>query len=220
MDYSNGLKMKMVTIIFAIFFTLSGRTQTTDEWLNQKKTKLKYIEQQIAALQVYGDYLKQGYDIVQKGWSLVDDIKHGDFDLHDNYFNSLRAIKEPIEYYSKVDSIRSLQLQILQLNDAINKFTQDNENIQSQEKEYISKVMSNLLTKCAENLDQLTTLTTNGSVEMKDDERLQRLDELYADMQDKYVFSQYFENSVKTLALARVKNVNDVNTSKLLYGIK
>jgi len=150
----------------------------------RKKTKLKYIAEQIAAFQVYAGYLKQGYDIVEKGWSVVNDIKHGDFDLHNNYFTSLKEVNESVGSYGKVDSIASLQVQILQVNEAINKLIQDNSNIQSQEKEYIIKVMSNLLDKCAGDLDQLTMLTTNDSVEMKDDERLKRIDDLYIDMQD------------------------------------
>ena len=55
---------------------------------------------------------------------------------------------------------------------------------------------------------------------MKDDERLKRIDDLYTDMQDKYSFAKYFQSSVQTLAFSRAKGINDINTSKLLYGIK
>ena len=212
--------MKRLIILWAIFTTVSAKSQTWDEWFRQKKTKLKYIAQQIAAYEVYAGYLKKGYNIVEKGWAVVNNIKHGDFDLHNNYFNSLKEVNGAIKNYGKVNSITNLQVQILQINDAVNKFTKDNANVQLREKNYINSVMSSLLDKCAGDLDQLTMLTNNGTVEMKDDERLRRIEDLYTDMQDKYSFAKYFENSVQTLALSRKKNANDINMSKLLYGIK
>ena len=212
--------MKKLLVLCAILMSINAKCQTSDEWLQQKKTKLKYIAQQIAALQVYAGYLQKGYHIVEDGWSAVNDIKHGDFDLHNDYFNSLKQVNASIANYPRIDSIAAMQTQILQVNDAINKLIQDNDNVQPNETEYIKKVMSNLLNKCADDLDELRMLTTNDSVQMKDDERLQRIDNLYTDMQDKYSFARYFNNSIQTLALSRAKNFNDINTSKLLYGIK
>jgi hypothetical protein len=212
--------MKKLIVLCALFFVVSAKSQTSDEWFQQKKTKLKYIAKQIAAFQIYAGYLKQGYKIVDEGWSMVNDIKHGDFDLHNNYFNSLKQVNPSVSSYCKVDDITTLQTEILQVNDAIKKMVADNANLQPEEKEYINKVMSNLLNKCANDLDELTILTTNGAAEMKDDERLKRIDNLYIDMQDKYSFATHFKNSVQILALSRTKNGNDINTSKLLYGIK
>jgi len=196
------------------------KAQTWDEWFRQKKTKLKYIEQQIAAFEVYAGYLKKGYEIVDEGWNAVNDIKHGDFDLHNNYFNSLKQVNSSIGDYDKIDGITNLQMQILQVDDGIKKFTQDNENILADEKDYINKVMANLLSNCADNLDELKKLTTNDSLLMRDDQRLKRIDNLYIDMEDKYAFAKYFQSSVQTLALSRAKGINDINASKLLYGIK
>jgi len=196
------------------------KAQTWDEWFRQKKTKLKYIEQQIAAFEVYAGYLKKGYEIVDEGWNAVNDIKHGDFDLHNNYFNSLKQVNSSIGDYDKIDGITNLQIQILQVDDGIKKFTQDNENILADEKDYINIVMANLLSNCADNLDELKKLTTNDSLSMRDDQRLKRIDNLYIDMEDKYAFAKYFQSSVQTLALSRAKGINDINASKLLYGIK
>lgn len=212
--------MKNLSMLCAILISISGKSQTWNEWFQQKKTKLIYIAQQIAALQVYTGYLKQGYQIVDEGWSVIDDIKHGDFDLHNNYFNSLTQVNSSIKNYNKVGDIMTLQLQILQSSDDTKKFTNDNSYIQSVEKDYVNKVMSNLLSKCADKLIELQMITENGKVQMKDDERLKRIEELYIDMQDKYAFVKNFESSVHVLALSREKNIKDLNTSKLLYGIK
>lgn len=212
--------MRTALVICTIFISSLASAQTGDEWFHQKKTKLKYIEQQIAAFEVYAGFLKKGYDVVDEGWHIVDNIKHGDFDLHNNYFTSLKQVNRAVGDYDKVEGIQNLQLQILEINEAIKKFIQTNKNLQAEEKDYINQVMSNLLNKCADNLDELKMLITSDSLSMKDDERLKRINGLYDDMQDKYDFAKYFQNSVQTLALSREKVSNDVTTSKLLYGIK
>jgi hypothetical protein len=212
--------MKMFLVLTAAFISSTANAQFLGGFFNQKKTKLEYIEQQIAAFELYAGDLKKGYAIAQKGLSTINDIKHGDFELHDNYFNSLMKVNSSITGYDKIDDITNTQQQILEVNNAIRKSVPNNEYIQADEKDYINKVMSNLLSKCADNLDQLTKITSNDSLSMKDDERLKRIDDLYIDTQDKYSFAKYFQNSIQALALSRQKETNDVNTSKLLYRIK
>ena len=58
--------MKQFTLL--ILFVLAGglsQAQTFNEWFRQKATQKKYLIQQIAALQVYLDYVQKGYAIAQ-----------------------------------------------------------------------------------------------------------------------------------------------------------
>ena len=209
--------MKVSMMVYCIIFPLLVHAQS---FFAQKKTKLKYIAQQIALFEVYAGYLKNGYDITQDGLKVISDIKHGDFDLHNDYFTSLKKVNVAIKDYAQADSTAHIHEEILNVSDNINKFIQDNENIQEQEKNYIKKVMSNLLYECDENMSQLLMLTTDSTAALKDNERLKRICNINTDMKDKYSFARYFENEIKTLALLRSKNMNDANASKLLYGIK
>jgi hypothetical protein len=56
---------------------------------NQNATQIEYMIQQIALLQTYIGYVEKGYDIVNKGLTLIGDIKNGDFKLHNEFFNGL-----------------------------------------------------------------------------------------------------------------------------------
>ena len=214
------MKIKYLVIPCLLCMSFDIHAQTWNEWFAQKKTKLQYIAQQIAAFKVYAGYLKQGYKIVDEGWSMVNDIKHGDFDLHNDYFNSLSEVNHSIKDYDKIEKITALQLQIVQTNDDIKRFIDDNSYLQAEEKDHVNKVMSNLLNKCADDLAELQTLIQDDNFSMKDDERLQRVDILYTDMQDKYSFVKYFESAIHVLALSRAKNSKDVGVSKSLYGIR
>lgn len=209
--------MKNLFIIYLAFFPLLLQAQS---FFNQKKTKLKYIAQQIALFKVYAGYLKQGYDIAEKGWSAINDIKHGDFDLHNNYFDALKKVNNNIGEYAEADSIENIRLEIVHIDHNITGFIQDNENIRAEEKDYINKVMSNLLEECAADMDKLSMLTTDSVVSMKDDERLESIDGIYTGMKDKYSFARHFQNTVKLLALSRARDANDINAVKLMYGIK
>ena len=52
-----------------------------------------------------------------------------------------------------------------------------------------------------------------------DDERLNIIDQLDAEMQNRLSFLRYFNNNTTVLALQRAREKNDVNTIKNIYGI-
>ena len=55
---------------------------------------------------------------------------------------------------------------------------------------------------------------------MKDDERLKRIDGLYADMQDKYSFAVPLVKIWDLLAVQRMREQMEINRSKIINGIK
>ena len=55
---------------------------------------------------------------------------------------------------------------------------------------------------------------------MKDDERLKRIDSIFADMQDKAAFSSSFSEELALLAVQRMRELKEVDISKILNGLK
>jgi len=211
----------MKQLLFAAILLMSTccKAQTWDEWVHQRKTQIQYLEEQIIALQVYGNYLQDGYHIVQGGLSAIHDIKNGDFNLHNNYFNSLKNVSSSVSNDSKTSGVINLQLQVLRLNTAINRALGNN-SIQNNERVYVRAVMNGILQKCVDNITDLTNLTTNGKLEMKAGERIKRIDVVYEEMKDKYMFAAHFKAQVELLALSRQKEVNNIQALKSLYGLK
>ncbi len=187
---------------------------------NQKAGQIKNLIKQIALLQVYIGYLEKGYDIAKKGLNTISDIKNGDLHLHLDNFNALKTVNPKIKKYAKVADIISLQLQIVQVYKNTVKQIKSTNLFNANEVEYVSNVFAKLLEQCAINMDELITLTTSGEYEMKDDERLKRIDALEADMQDKYTFAQNFGQGTQVLSLQRNRDKNEVQTSRLLNNIK
>jgi hypothetical protein len=89
----------------------------------------------------------------------------------------------------------------------------------SSELKYLSVVFNNLLDECAKNLDELFALITNNETQMKDDERIQRIDKLYEDMKDKQLFTTSFSHSAKGLSIQRLNDQNDIIISKKIHGL-
>ncbi len=214
-------KMKRLLIILLFFtFTNYCSAQTWDEWFRQKKTQKKYLLQQIAALQTYVGYVEKGYSIAQKGLNTIHDIKNGDFNLHNTFFNSLISINPKVKKYSKIAVIIASQISISkQVRNTIKQCT-NGKQLTAAELNYLQQVFNNLLDDCAKNLDELFGLITDGEQTMKNDERIKRIDKLCDEMQDKQVFVQSFSQSAKGLSIQRMNEYNDIVITKKLNGLQ
>ncbi|WP_257574717.1 hypothetical protein [Hydrobacter penzbergensis] len=214
--------MKKMLLLLLLFVSAvsSLQAQTFEEWFEQSKTQKKYLLQQIAALQTYIGYAQKGYKIAKEGLNTIGSFTKGEFNLHTDYFNSLKSVNPEVKRYAKVADIIALQKKIVQNYNRTYPQLNSSDAFSGDELAYISRVFDRLLDDCDKTLDELITVTTDGKLEMKDNERIDRIDKLYLDMQDKFTFSQSFSNSAKSLAASRLKEKTDVQTSRVLQGIK
>lgn len=214
--------MKRITLVLLLISATASSLQAQwfEEWFEQKKTQKKYLLQQIAALQVYIGYAKKGYKIAKEGLNTIGKFTKGEFNLHTDYFNSLKTVNPEIKRYAKVADIIVLQIKIVQNYNRTQRRLSSSDAFSGDELAYIGRIFSRLLDDCAQTIDELITITTDGRLEMKDDERMKRIDQLYSEMQDKYTFYQSFSNDAKSLAASRIKEKIDVQTGRALHGIK
>jgi hypothetical protein len=213
--------MKKILIIFIVVFCAENLSaQTWAEWFRQKATQKKYLLQQIAALKVYSGYLSKGYSIAKNGLNTIKGIKNGDLLQHTNYFSSLVKVNPKTKRYAKVADIIALQISISKQSAAAIKDFRNNHHFTSTEINYLQGVFNALLSDCAKKLDDLLNLISDGNLQMKDDERIKAIDNLYADMQDKQMFVRSFCNNAAGLSVQRSNEANDIIISKKLNGLK
>ncbi len=164
--------------------------------------------------------MKTGYDIVSKGYSTVRDIAQGNFNLHEAFLDGLWLVSPTVRKYWKIPAIINYQVQIVkQYQSAFNSFKQAG-SFNADEISYIGKVYSNLLNQSLKNITDLTTVIRANQMRMSDAERLKMIDHIYADMQDKVIFLNSFNNNNSLLGLQRAKEQNDVNTLQQMNGIE
>ena len=212
--------MKRILIILLLAgCATSLKAQNFDEWFRQKKVQKKYLIQQIAALQVYIGYAQKGYAIAKEGLDIIGNLKEGELGLHTGYFNSLENVNPEIRQYAKVSDIMAIQVKIVQRCNRTRRHCQGSNLFNAEEKDYIGRVVDRLLVDCANVLDELLNVATDGKLEMTDDERLERINMLYQEMMRQYTFSQSFSNETLLMSMSRIKESHETQTVRTLYGI-
>ncbi|MDE3183098.1 MAG: TerB family tellurite resistance protein [Bacteroidota bacterium] len=163
--------------------------------------------------------MKKGYEILSDGYNTIKNIAEGNFNLHKAFLDGLLEVSSAVRNYRRVTDIVNDQVVLIkEYRNAYDRFRQDN-NFNPDEIGYIAKVYDNLLKESLRNLDELLTVITAGKARMSDDERLQAIDKIYSDMQDKLMFLRHFNNSTTILAVQRAKERNDAQTIGKIYGL-
>ncbi len=211
---------KLFTILLLALISTGIKAQTFGEWFHQKSKQKKYLLQQIAALQAYTGYVHKGYSIAKNGLNTISNIKHGEFNLHTDYFNSLKTVNPKIKNYAKVAEIIALQVRIIKVYKNTASQIRKSSAFNNNEVHYLDGVFQRLLDDCTKTIDELIAVITSGQLDMQDDERMKRIDNLYSDMQDKYTFVQAFSGEARSLAAARIKDQTDIKIKRAINGIK
>ena len=200
----------LVILITGVILSTAAPAQTWNEWFKQKKTQKKYLVKQIALLRLYLGYLKKGYEIADKGLTTIHNIKNGDFNLHRDFFGSLKNVNPHIANSAKVADIIAFQVYIIQNMKRVNNFCRDNDHFTPEEIRYVTTVYSNMLFLCDVSVSELLMIIRSNETEMKDDERLKRIDTLYDDMLDKHAFVQSFDSDVRLIAKEREREQRSI----------
>ncbi len=176
------------------------------------------IEKLAQFKQILSD-MKKGYEILNGGYNTVKNISEGNFSLHKTFLDGLMEVSPTVRNYRRVADIASYQITLAkEYRKAYNRFRQDI-NFNAKELAYLGRVYDNLFKESLRNLDELLTVITTGKARMSDDERLQAIDGIYADMQDKLMFLRHFNNNTTILAVQRAKERNDAQAIRKIYGL-
>lgn len=222
MDFNKTIAMKRFLILMLFLLAISavnGQAQNMSEWFSQKKTQKKYLLQQIAALQAQIGTVKKGYAIAKKGLGAISDLKNGEFNLHSDYFNALKKVNPKIKRYSRVAEIITIQVQIIKDYNTLMKRVKSGDAYRVSEVDYIERTFSNMLGDCENILNELLTITTDGQLELKDDERIARIDQLYEAMLGNAAFSRSFTFDIMGIQQNRGNSKQNIQSSRKRYGL-
>jgi len=195
--------MKKIALVLCTSFALTvGRAQTFSEWFRQKKTQIEYLINQIAAYKVYIDDLEKGYHIASDGLATIEKFKHGEFDLHDLFFASLRKVKAPVAGNSKANEI--VRLIAAMQHDFSSVLSLPN--FDEHEKMYLRQVQQQMSANANASLDELNELSEDDVFQMTDNERITRIDAIYKKTTDEYQFVQSL--AVDAAMICQQRNLN------------
>jgi hypothetical protein len=204
--------MKKIILLCLILLFLNHEIQA------QAKQR-KELLLQIAALQVYIDYAKKGYSVVSKGLNFIGDAKRGEVNLHGDYFTSLLKINPKVKNYYKTAEILSIQFKIMKICKRTYSDLTGSDLFHGNELDYIERSFERLLENCSDTLDQLLIITTDSKLELKDDQRIERIDALHKMMLEDYNFCLSFSNEAKLLYLSKSREKGDARNAATIYGL-
>lgn len=187
--------------------------------INGQAKQRKELIFQIAALQVYIDYAKKGYSAVSKGLNFIGDARKGELNLHGDYFTSLLKINPKIRNYYKTAEIISMQFKIMKLCQKTVADLKAADLFHGSELDYIERSFERLLQSCSQTLDQLLAITTDAELELKDDQRLERIDLLHKTMLQDYNFCLSFSSEARLLSVSKTADKKDSKGLNELYGL-
>lgn len=219
---SGWLKIRSRSLLVFTLFTAiySGmaatvKAQTFAEWFQQNSTQRKYLLQQIAALQVFSTYLKQGYRVADNGMGSISGSLGTENSLHTSYYNRMDVAGAPVKNDGQVKDILSWQNDILAILEDIDRI----DGLTNEENKYLSSVRSAVLKDCEQQISTLQSVVTDGKVKMSDADRIVLISQIHAAMQENYHFATGFTNQAKAYALQRRQKQKDVLVAKQINGV-
>ena len=187
---------------------------------SQEAKQLLLNVEKLAQLKQMLQQMKNGYQILHKGYTAIKDISEGNFNLHKTFLDGLLQVSPAVRKYQKIAEIISFQLKIVKEYKAAfaefkgcKRFTVD-------EIDYMGKVYGNLFTESLKSLEELAMVITAGQLRMSDDERLKAIDKIHAEVFDQYTFLNEFNNSTALLSLQRDNEQREIDLMRKLHGIK
>jgi len=163
--------------------------------------------------------LKDGYQVLESGYSAIRDVAKGSFDVHKAFLDGLLAVSPAVRGYVRVAEIAALQVQIVERAEtALSRMRQDG-SWRPEELAALGQVYSGILADCAEGLGDVVLLLTDGAIRASDGERMQELDTVYNRMLRQYQLVDRLSDQGALLALLRSREAGDVSVLRELFGI-
>jgi hypothetical protein len=165
------------------------------------------------------DNMYKGYKILSDGYNAIKNIAEGNFNLHQVFLNGLYAVNPSVKNYARISQIIGYQQQLVKdYKNALERFRADG-NLTADEIQFIERVYSDLSWQSLRNLDELYMVITASQLRMSDEERLQAIDRIYYDLEDKLFFLKEFNSSTRILIMQRAKAKQDVNALRHLHDV-
>ncbi|MEB2774640.1 TerB family tellurite resistance protein [Algoriphagus sp. D3-2-R+10] len=161
--------------------------------------------------------LEKGYTTLRTGYSQIENLASGNFSLHESFLNQLLQVSPAVRNYHKVAEIISYQIKLVKDYKRAFAGFKSSGHFTVNEISYLSQVYGNLFEMSLQQLDELTMVLTAGKLRMSDQERLEAIDRIHLDIQDKLIFLSAFNQETQVLAISRSKASQELNGIRNLY---
>ncbi len=175
------------------------------------------IEKLVQLKQVLSD-MKKGYEIIDNGYGTIKNLSQGNFSLHQTFLDGLMLVNPELKKYKRVADIISYQAQMLKEYNASFPRLRNGGQFTASEIGHMAKVYDNLFERSGQQIDELSMVLTSGKLRMSDAERINAINRIYTDMQQKSSFLRDFNRRASSLETQRQKAKAETEAMKKLNG--
>lgn len=187
---------------------------------SQEVQQLQLNVEKLVQLKLMLQQMKTGYQVLQKGYTVIRDISKGEFDLHKAFLDGLLQVSPAVRKYQKLAEIISYQFRIVkEYKEAFAEF-RTSKFFTAGEIEYLSRVYGNLFSESLKKLEELAMIVTEGKLRMSDDERLRAIDKIHGEVQGQYQFLNEFNNSTAILSAQRDNEYREIELMRKIHGVR
>lgn len=204
------MKMKLTVLILIL---IVNHTVT-----RAQSPTIKVMLEQIAALQVYIGHLQQTYSIAKDGLDYIGDKTGKEWDLHQLYFTSLKIVNPKIAKHDQVSECGVLYRKIRDTDIHFKDVAASSPLLLKYEQKYIGQVYDRLVKEADNQMDNLSTVISNNKLEMEDDERLQKINQVYQELENLYQLGRMFGGDITKLIIARERGNSEINQMKQIHS--
>lgn len=156
--------------------------------------------------------MKDGYEILAKGYNTIRDLSEGNFNLHDAFLSGLLEVSPAVRQYKRIAEVIDMQLQLVKQCKGAQRRFKLADLFNDHDLAYLDKVYNSLLRSSLRNLEDLTTVITAGELRMSDHERLEMIDHIHGEMTQQLAFVRYFNEENAKLLLGKSRESRDGKT--------
>lgn len=209
--------MKRLTIflfVIPLIFLAPHRVSAQVQELQQLALDIKKLAQLKSIL----TEMYKGYEILTGGYNTIKSLAEGNFNLHSVYLNNLLLVSPAVKTYVRVADILATQATLVSEYKSAKQAFRHSGMFSSSELNYLTSVYSSLFNRSLDNLEELAMVLTDSKLRASDADRLNIIDHIYNDLQDKLAFLRMFNGRTGILASQRQHDLQENNHLKSLIG--
>jgi DNA repair ATPase RecN len=210
-------KKCICTLILVFFFCTYKPSRANAQALAIEQLVLDY--QKLSEMKSILTDMEKGYQIISQGYETVKNIASGNFSLHQVFLDALLAVSPAVKNYQRITDIVNAQLEIVKEYQQFYTQFKSDKNFSPDEITYLGLVYGNLFNQSVSSLNELIMVITANQLRMSDAERLNAINRLYSDMQNKLTFLRSFNMQAASLSAQRSMETNDISEMRGLYGL-
>ncbi len=208
------MQKMILVLVFGLAFTVS-RGQS----ILQLTEQLAYDAEQLAAMKSTLQEMYQGYADLKNGLTNIRDIARNTFDLHKGFLDALWVLSPGVRGDPRLAAIAGNAGRIVAGYRSGTARIAGTSFFTAAEVDYVNGTFDALLQHCNQALEELTMVTTDNTLRMSDEQRLEAVDRIDGEIKSQLGFLEELNSSLAVETARRQKEAADLHTLKILYGL-